>query len=400
MYKKPDFEPTREEMIEILKNNISKLTKKEVIPLDKARGRICGKDIYASYSLPNKKVSNCDGISILFENSEVPDTSKWIEGKEYMFSNTGVAIEDRYDTVIPIEEVIINADSSIKLSATSIKAGNHVGKIGRYIKRKELLASKGDVITPTLMGILSSAGIKNIKVIVKPKVTFIPTGDELVPVGYPLPEGKNVESNSIMIKAEIEECGGEVIVTSIIPDKKSKIEKALTSAIKSSDLVLISGGSSKGRKDYTLDVLEKLGVIMVRELGHGPGKHMSLTITKKDIPVIGLPGPPNGVDLITNLYVKNIIRLMNGKPIKTPDMIEAILTEDIDAFGFDFFRYFNVFMEDGKYYAESLVMNVSTRAELYRSHNARFCARKGVAYKKGDLISLELGIGREYIREV
>ncbi|MEL7564251.1 MAG: molybdopterin molybdotransferase MoeA [Dehalobacterium sp.] len=400
MYKKPDFTPTRNEMLRILEDNIKPLSNTETISLIAAAGRICAEEIYAKNNLPNKPVSACDGIMVRFADFEhgIPDTSSWQEGIEYSFSNTGVAICENYDTVIAIEGVKFGQDRKIILLDCPVKRGQYVGAVGGQVKEGELLATKGEILTPALIGILFTCGILNIKVFTKPKVAFIPTGDELVPAGFEIPLGKNVESNSFMLKAYIEECGGEAILYPIIQDKFEKIQEAILSAVQASNLVLICAGSSKGSKDFTMEILESIGNIIVHELGHGPGKHCSLTYVG-DTPVVGLPGPPNGADLVSELYVKNTLRLMQMQPVQIPHTVEAVLTKDIKGRNFDFMEYIKVFIKNGQYYARPIVMQGKTRSELYHAHNARIYLKCKTVHKAGDVISAEMRCPLEYIRE-
>lgn len=401
MYKKPDFTPTRKEMMEILKGYIKPVSGSATIALTTAAGRICAEDIRAMYDMPNRPVSSCDGIAVRFADFDggMPDTYSWVEGRDYCYSNTGVAIDNNFDTVIAIEKVKLGSGGGISLFAGPTRIGEYVGLVGSQIKKGEVLAKKGECINPSLMGILLSGGIKNIEVLAKPKVTFIPTGDELVPAGFRIPEGKNTESNSLMLKAYIEECGADVLLYPIIPDEVKEIKKAILSAVQCSDLVLVCAGSSKGSKDFTIDILESLGEVIVYELGHGPGKHCSLTIYENKTPILGLPGPPNGADLISSLYVKNTLRLMQLQPIQMPDTTEAILTEDLNIFEFDFMNYMRVFIKDGRYYARPLAMQGKTRSELYHAHNGRFYINKGTLYKAGQTVAVEMRLPKEYITE-
>lgn len=326
MYKKPDFTPDREEMLRILKDNIKLLSRNEIIPVAAASGRINAEDVYSEVTLPNEPVSAIDGIAVRFGDfaEGIPDTLSWTEGKEYCFSNTGVALCMGYDTVIAIENVEFYGKGKLIISNCPKKQGQNVGAVGGHIKKGEILASKGEVLNPSLIGILISGGIINIKVLVRPKVAFIPTGDELVPAGYEIPSGKNIESNSYMLKAYIEENGGQAICYPIISYEFERIKEAVLSAVKSSDLVLICAGSSKGNKDYTMDVLESLGRVIVYELGHGPGKHCSLTYIDST-PVIGLPGPPNGADLVSELYHGHNARIYikGNKVFKAGEVVKA-----------------------------------------------------------------------------
>jgi len=400
MNKRSKFEPSRNEMFSILEKNIQPIAKNETISVVAASGRVCAEDIYAKNTLPNKPVSDFDGIAVRFEDfaKGIPDTSSWQEGKEYCFSNTGVAVCEVFDTVIAIEKVEFDQEGRIRFLDCPAKQGDHVGAVGKYVQEGELIASKGEMITPSLIGILLASGVINVMVLAKVKVVFIPTGDELVPIGFEVPLGKNAESNSLMLKAYIEDCGGEAIIYPIIPDIAEKIKEAILSAAKVADLVLICAGSSKGSKDFTMDILESLGEVVVHELGHGPGKHCSL-VYSGNVPVIGLPGPPNGADLVAALYIKNALHLMQMQPIQLSYTIEAVLAADLNGYEIDFIGYMRVFIKDGKYYVKPVAMFGKTRAELYHAHNAYFYIKRKAVFKNGEVIAVEMRCPKEYIME-
>lgn len=401
MYKVPDFLPGRDEMFRILEDNIKPVSRTETIRVADSLGRICAVDVFAKNTLPNKPISSCDGVSVRFEDfSEgMPDTLSWVEGKDYCFSNTGVAIKDAYDTVIAIEKVEFDEKGKISFLSGPKNSGERVGLVGGQTKAGELIAHQGERINASLIGMLLTSGITNIKVLAKPKVAFIPTGDELVPAGYETPVGKNVESNSLMLKAHINECGGEAILYPIIPDVMEKLTEAISSAIEVADLVLICAGSSKGNKDFTIELLESVGNVLVYELGHGPGKHCSLAYAG-NTPIIGLPGPPMGADLTAGLYVKNAMHLMQMQPVQSPYAIEAELTEDVNGIAFDFIRQMKVVMKDGKYLAQPIANQGMTRAEFYHQTNGYLYIEKEAVIQAGTKISVEIRYPKEYVEEV
>jgi molybdopterin molybdotransferase/putative molybdopterin biosynthesis protein len=401
MYKVPDFMPSRDEMLKILEINIKPVTKTETIQVTESSGRICAEDVLAEHTLPNKPTSACDGVSVRFADfiNGKPDSSLWVEGQDYCFSNTGVAIREDFDTVIPIEKVIFDERGSISFSACPQKRGEKVGQVGGQTKKGELVVFKGERLNAALIGMLLTSGITMIKVLAKPKVAFIPTGDELVPAGYPTPNGKNIESNSFMLKAYIDECGGEAILFPIIPDVMEKLKAAILSAVAAADLVIICAGSSKGNKDFTIELLESIGTVMVYELGHGPGKHCSFAYSGST-PILGLPGPPMGADLTARLYVNNAMRLMQLQPVQAPVMLEAELTEEINGSAFDFIRQMNVIMKDGKYLAQPIANQGLTRAEFYHKTNGSVYVEKETTLKAGTMVLVEMRYPKEYIEVV
>ncbi len=393
MYHEPSFEPVRQEMMQLLKKHIRCTEKKELVSLTEADGRIAAEDICAPYSMPNRRTSGCDGIAVRFSDfaKGMPDTSSWKKGNEYVYSNTGVAIPDQYDTVLPIEEVVLSETGSLSLRSVPPEQGSEVNPIGSQILEGELILAKGEEIRPDTIGLLASAGFTCVSVMARPKVTFIPTGDELVPSGFPVPAGKNVESNSLMVCAYLKRFGANAVSMPVIPDDPDAIRNALTTAITASDLVIIGAGSSKGTKDYTMDVLETLGTVIVQELGVAPGKHCGLTMAGH-IPVLGIPGPPGGARLITRYYAKAAVDLLYTGQILPPESVSAILDEDVSPKWIDFMQPVSLYEKDGILYAHPEKSFGLTLAQSLRCSHSYFYCQKKNAYQKGLRILAETPI--------
>ena len=401
MYKKPDFEPSRAEMLGILEQQIQSIKATESVSLLDSLGRTCANDIYAINTLPNSKFSKMDGVAVRFADFATgePDTSTWREGHEYVFSNTGCAIPNEYDTVIAIERVSFDEQGRITVLLQPSMIGNNVGEPGSQVMGGELLVAAGQVITPPLIGLLAAGGYTFVEVLIKPKVAFIPTGDELVPAGWEVPLHKNVESNSIMLAAFLKQWGAEPIIFPIIPDVFEKLAEAVKKATEIADLVIICAGSSKGTKDFTMDMLESIGEVIVHELGHGPGKHCSLAIVNEKI-VIGLPGPMMGAELTANYYVRNALQLMNRQPITLCPTLNVILTEELKGMRFDFVLRLFVYKQNGSYYAKPVSIGSLTRANANRVHNAETYVPKEAVYQAGQTVAAELHCPLEHIKEV
>lgn len=393
MYHEPDFEPTRQEMMDLLAKHIHCTDKTELVSLSEADGRIAAEDIMAPYAMPNRRTSGCDGIAVCFSSFEngIPDTSAWEDGREYVYSNTGVAIPDRYDTVIPIEEVIVSESGVLSLRSVPPEKGSEVTPVGSQIREGEVLLEKGEEILPDMVGLLASAGFTCVSVMARPKVTFIPTGDELVPSGFPVPAGRNVESNSLMAAAYAKRFGADAVSTPIIPDDPDAIRAALEMAIASSDLVIIGAGSSKGTKDYTMDVLETLGTVIVQEIGVAPGKHCSLTMAG-DVPVLGIPGPPGGARLIMQYYGKAAVELLLTGHIRPRSTVAAVLDTDVAPKWIDFMQPVSLYEQDGVLYAHPERPFGSTRAEGLRRARHYFYTKGKTSYQKGTVIAAEAAL--------
>lgn len=278
-YIEKGYMPSREMMKKFLIEQIEFKRKTETVDLYNAVDRVSAEDVKAKVVLPKLPVSKMDGIGVCFSDFEsgIPNTENWQEGKEYIFANTGCVVPEPYDTVILIEDVRF-IEGKLKILAKPEKKGQLIDPPGSLIGENEILVNKYAKITAPQVGLLASGGIKEVKVIARPKIVFIPTGDELVSWqnnDYSI--DKNIESNSMMLSAFCQQYQADLTIFPIIPDDKVKLKEALTKASDMADIVLINAGSSKGTKDFTLDLLETEGEVLVYELGCRPGKHSSFS---------------------------------------------------------------------------------------------------------------------------
>lgn len=191
-----------------------------------------------------------DGIGVCFSDFKdgIPDTKNWQEGKEYIFANTGCVVPKPYDTVILIEDIRF-IDGKLKILVKPERKGQLIDPPGSLIGKDEILVNKYEKITAPQVGLLASGGIKEVKVIARPKIAFIPTGDELVSwQNKDYPVDKNIESNSMMLYAFCKQYQADLTIFPIIPDDKEKIKEALTKASEIADIILINAVLLKEQK--------------------------------------------------------------------------------------------------------------------------------------------------------
>lgn len=396
MQQQSNLMPSRAEMFAILEARILPLAKTETLPVSRLCGRVAAQDVLSRHALPNTQCASCDGIAFQYEGL-IKGTRTWLEGKDYAFCNTGCAIDEQYDTMIEIECVQFDEEGQFSLTRLPEKRGEGIVPAGKQMRAGEVLACAGEQISPSLLGILASGGIQEALVLQKPKVAFLPTGDELVPLGTdPLPLGRSIESNSLMVLSYLQEWGCEAIAFPIVRDEPAALQEAVTLALAQADLVLICAGSSKGTKDYTKSTLASMGEMLVQELDHGPGKHCSLFIINNK-PVMGLPGPPGGAELTARLYVQAAVRRLLMQPIPRPYTVEAELTKPVNSVPFDFIIRLRLFEQDGRMLAEPILGFGSTRRESYLGANAQFYLKKGLCPQAGERVLAEWLTEPEYM---
>lgn len=304
----------------------------ERVGLRQCAGRVCAHDVLSRQRLPNTPSSRWDGVAVRFADFALgsPDTSGWREGDQYVFSNTGIGIPEGYDTVVRIEEVAFDDANRITFLHEPKRRGQLVVEAGSSLEEGALLASAGQTITPEIAALLAAGGQSEVEVFARPRVSFIPSGNELVQAGEPLPAGRNVETNSIMLEAKLRAWGAEPRILPIVRDNVALLVDALQKAIATSDIVILNGGSSKGSDDCAVPALERVATILSHAVLMGPGAHLSLSITRKGIPIVGLSGPSGGAECTADWYVKPLVDRYFGRSYCQPPHIRARLVAGID----------------------------------------------------------------------
>ena len=206
-----------------------------------------------------------------------------------------------------------------------VAPGDHVAGAGSDISRGETVLRAGQVLTSREIGSLAAIGLAEVEVWRRPRVAIFSTGDELIPPGEPMRPGGVFDSNGAILAAAVEEQGGLPVSQGIAPDDEAALSERLGAAL-ACDMVLLSGGTSKGAGDVAARVvgrLERPGVVV-----HGaalkPGKPICLAVTDGK-PVAILPGFPTSAIFTFHEFVAPVIRAFAGLPPERREAMEATL---------------------------------------------------------------------------
>ena len=239
---------------------------------------------------------------------------------------TGAAMPEGSDAVIPVEETDRQGDRIAVVKPS--RPGEHVSQRGEDLRVGEGVGEAGSVVTPAVASALASVGVQNVDVFRRPRVLVVPTGNEVVPVGEPLPPGYVYDSNSIAIAALVERNGAVVERTEIVGDDPSALEDAIRRP--GFDLVVTLGGTSVGRHDLVLDIVGQLGEVIVHGIAVKPGKPLLLARVEGR-PVVGLPGFPTSSLLLGYVVVEPMVRRMARLPSDGREKVRATLSEDVES---------------------------------------------------------------------
>ena len=202
--------------------------------------------------------------------------------------------------------------------------GQFISFAGSDIARGEVVLRRGALIGSREIGMLAACGIATVEVVRRPKVAVLSTGDELTEPGRELRPGAVYDSNGPIIAAAVREAGGEPLLLGAFPDDEEPLQKAVRKALAESDLVVLSGGTSKGTSDLSHKVVSSLGKpgILVHGVALKPGKPLCLAVVGRK-PVVVLPGFPTSAIFTFHTYVAPVLRAYAGLGPEAAQTVEA-----------------------------------------------------------------------------
>ncbi len=306
---------------------------RETVPLIEALGRYLAEDLLSPEDLPPFPRATMDGYAVCARDvfgarenepvllrlkGEIPMGKApefTLEPGEVARIATGGMLPEGADAVVMVEYT--EEIGELVEIRRPVFPGENVILKGEDAKASEILLPQGTKLTPGKIGLLASAGITHISVRRPPQVAVISTGDELVsPQERPAP-GQIRDVNSYSLGAAVREAGGLPLLMGIIPDKAEDLFQALKKALDQADVVLISGGSSVGVRDYTLRCISELpkAELLCHGIAVRPGKPTILARVGNKA-VFGLPGQVASALLIFYILVRPLLLHLQGAPEK------------------------------------------------------------------------------------
>jgi len=316
----------------------------ETVALAESRTRVLANDVIAAVDAPPFDRSNVDGFAL-----RASDTVGATDGNPRIFAlnpeviacgympeitvipgtctaiATGGVIPRGADAVVMIEQTELIEDGHPRIELRRAAApGQFVSHAGSDIARGETLLRRGTRIGAREIGMLAACGLDRIEVVRRPKVAVVSTGDELVEPGKPLRPAGVYDSNGAIIAAAIAEAGGEPLLLGALPDDAAILEKKIREALAASDMVVVSGGTSKGAGDLSHRVVSQLGKpgILVHGVALKPGKPLCLGVIG-DKPVVVLPGFPTSAIFTFHAFAAPVIRARAGLPPESAETTSA-----------------------------------------------------------------------------
>jgi putative molybdopterin biosynthesis protein len=319
---------------------------REPVPLGAALGRALAADVVAGVDVPAFDRSGVDGFAVraadvagasdeaprvLRLNDELLTPGVVPRGEVAPGSATIIAtggmVPRGADAVVMVEYTEPREEGGVLGVEVRrpVAPGDSVAAAGSDIARGETVLRAGQVVTSREIGALAAIGLAEVPVWRRPTVAILSTGDEIVAPGRPLPLGGVYDSNAAILAAAVEELGGVPVRLGIAPDDEAAMSARLEEALES-DVVLLSGGTSKGAGDVAARVVARLGDpgIVVHGVALKPGKPICLAVTRGK-PVVILPGFPTSAIFTFHEFVAPVIRAFAGLPPERRETVRASL---------------------------------------------------------------------------
>ena len=315
----------------------------EDVPLVDALGRILAEDVIARVDVPSFDRSNFDGLAVrasdTFGASEtaprvlklLPDSldagtaaTGFVSSGEAIEIATGGMVPRGADAVVMIEHAELHGGQlSIRRAVTP---GFGIAFAGTDIARGETVLRGGTILTSRETGVLAAIGESRVHVWRRPRVAIISTGNEILSPGEPMRPAGVYDSNSQVLADAVRELGGEPKFWGIVRDEVAALRTMLQQALAESDLVLLSGGTSKGKGDLCYRVVAELTDpgIVVHGVALKPGKPLCLAVTAGK-PVVILPGFPTSAIFTFHEFIAPVIRIFGGRPPEAQETVSATL---------------------------------------------------------------------------
>ncbi|WP_121610496.1 molybdopterin molybdotransferase MoeA [Mesobacillus foraminis] len=366
---------TVEETFTLIEEMIPGIREMETRPLKDSLHCILAEPVVAHENVPAFDRSTVDGYAVYAKDTygsteSMPgfltaagevnmgeEASRAVARGEAIYVPTGGMLPPGSDSVLMIEHC--EEIGGLLNTYKQIAPGENVIRAGEDIRAGELLLEAGIRLRPQELGALAALGITHVKVYREIVAAYLSTGDEIVPYETErLEAGQVRDINYLTVSGLAQEWGIKVIYGGITADDYEGFSSRARELFEQSDLLILSGGSSVGAKDYTTEVIQSLGDpgVFVHGISIKPGKPTILAVAGGK-PVIGLPGHPASAMIIFRLFGERVARKLKGEILKNkPERIYARMAKNIaSAPGRADYIRVSLSEKDGEWWADPII---------------------------------------------
>jgi molybdopterin molybdotransferase len=244
---------------------------------------------------------------------------------------TGAPVPQGCDAIVPVEWT--DGGTSAVVIEQAPEVGQHIRRAGEDVKVGDRLVSEGDLIGPRQIGLLASVGTSRVASRPRPRVVVISTGDELREPGEKLGSDSIYDGNSYMLAAAARAAGAIAYRVGIVRDDHEGFAEALSDQLVRADVVVTSGGVSKGAYDVVKEVLQEQGTVRFDEVAMQPGKPQGFGFVGEDsTPIFTLPGNTVSSYVSFEVFVLPALRKMMGRKVLSRPMMRATTTAPLQSF--------------------------------------------------------------------
>jgi len=391
-------------------------------PILDCLGQVLAEDVYSTIDIPPLDNSAMDGYALRAEDTRgAGETSprylavvgevaagsmptKKVRPGTAIRIMTGAPLPEGADAVVRFEDTdeVNRKSSSGDLSQIGIlcqtRKGLNVRGRGEDIAKGDLILKRGKVLRPQEIGVLASLGRSTALVIRRPIVAILATGDELIGVDQPLAPGKIHDSNNYTIAAEVSRYGGIPKILGIGRDSIQSLTEKINEGL-DADMLITSGGVSKGDYDIVKDILAEHGEVGFWTVCMKPGKPLAFGVMKKmeggrkgKVPHLGLPGNPVSSMITFEQFARPAILKMMGKKILVKPAIRAIIEDDVvDTDGRRLFARVSVTRRGGQYYASPTGPQGSgILTSMAKANGLAVIPENSKGVKAGDMVEVQM----------
>jgi len=321
----------------------------ESVSLDNALGRVLSQDVVATVDVPSFDRSNYDGFAVraadtfgaaeeeprrlkllneVIATAVVPQSE--VQPGSAVSIATGGMLPRGADAVVMVEHT--DDEDGELIVRRAVTPGFGVSFAGTDIAAGETVLRRGELLTSRETGVLAAIGVDKAEVWRRPRVAVVSTGDEIIPPGQPMQPGMVYDSNARIIADAVRELGGDPVPLGIVRDDLDELRERVTGALESCDVVLLSGGTSKGQGDLSYHVVSELGDpgIVAHGVALKPGKPICLAATAGK-PVVILPGFPTSAIFTFHEFVAPVIRRLAGRTAESQSAVQARLAVKVNS---------------------------------------------------------------------